>query len=133
MISRRVSVLVIAIGLFAVFLLANCKSSSNNQKVFLENISVIEPYGDLYLCDDFVYRVGELPMDDTDKQDLSGIFVSHYNLDDVGGTLNSQRWRPVEKMPMRWELALTDTSIARQDKSENPALAAVETSSTISP
>ena len=133
MTSRRVSVLVIAIGLFAIFLLANCKSSSNNQEVFLENISVTEPYGDLHLCDDFIYRVGEIPKDDTDNRDLNGVFVSHYSFDDVGETLNSQGWRPSQKMPMRWELALTKASRSHYDKSGNPTLAVAEQSAIESP
>lgn len=123
MTSRQVSILVFVIGSLAIFLLANCKSSSNSRPVVLENASSIEPYGDLHLCEDFVYRTGDIPL----KND------HNYELGNEGESLDSQRRRPAQKMPMRWERALAYPSNDRYETSDNLTVSAIKQSVIISP
>lgn len=126
MILRIVCILISVVIAIAVFVLSNDKVSSDTQPLILDISGDIEPYGDLHLCDDFIYRVGKIPLKLDDVWDRNQTrFGTYYVLGD-GETSNSQRWRSVEGLPMRWEPLLNEYLNNYPLDAENHILGTVE-------
>ena len=68
---------------YCCFRIVHDKFSSDTRPLILDISGDIEPYGDLHLCDDFIYRVGKIPLKQDDVWDRNQTrFGTYYVLGD---------------------------------------------------
>ena len=133
MILRIVCILISVASVIAVSILSNNNFSPDTQTLIMSNGDDIEPFGDLYLCDDFIYRVGKSPLNPDDAWERNRTRFGSCDVVHDGETSNSHRWGSAERLPMRWEPVLKEYPINYPLNSDNHTLAAVKQAPKVSP